>query len=139
MSSLTAIRRVLVAIRHVPVMIRVLVAIRHVPVMIRVLAAVRHVPVMIWRALRRRSGCWRLELCVEFEANASLGLAVGFRLLADVPALCVWSHPCGAFCARLWVAVKLVRSDATALVESAEHVCWRASDASEASGESGAS
>ena len=38
------VRRVLVAIRHVPVMIRVLVAVRHVPVMIRVLAAIRHVP-----------------------------------------------------------------------------------------------
>ena len=121
MSSLAAIRHVLVAIQHVPVMIRVLVAIRHVPVMIRVLAAVRHIPVMIWHALGRRSGFWRLELCVEFEANASLGLAVGFRLLADVPALCVWSYPCGAS-AVLWVTVRLVRSDASALVESAEHV-----------------
>lgn len=39
-----AVRRVLVAIRHVPVLIRVLVAVRHVPVMNRVLAAIRHVP-----------------------------------------------------------------------------------------------
>lgn len=42
-----AVRRVLVAIRHVPVLIRVLVAVRHVPVMNRVLAAIRHVPDLV--------------------------------------------------------------------------------------------
>ena len=130
MSILTAIRRVLVAIRHVPVMIRVLVAIRHVPVMIRVLAAVRHVPVMIWHALGRRSGCWRLELCVEFEANASLGLVVGFRLLADVPALCVWSQGGREAC-------ELGRIGTCGVGGAC--LSWRTSDASEASGESGAS